>query len=223
MTYVTPEEKDAMARLLAMMNGETPAPAPQPSNRQSVTESQEIGGPGVITQGEINAMADVLGKLNKVTQQVMLESNGDSEARMAVKTTRTDDGVKVGEYKIEILMNERRLAGKQYYRIEHTGSKTVIANDITLYEVALSVVKLLNSNTYVNDQRIRKLFEIDERYTGHRVDAMTAKIHMRRAEKKGEDFRIDVLESRYQKSLDEATRAKQDIKKVLGSARGDHR
>lgn len=223
MTYVTPEEKDAMARLLAMMNGETPAPAPHQSNRQSVAESQEIGGPGVITQGEINAMADVLGKLNKVTQQVMLESNGDSEARMAVRTTRIDDGVKVGEYKIEILMNERRLAGKQYYRIEHTGSKTVIANDITLYEVALSVVKLLNSNTYVNDQRIRKLFEIDERYTGHRVDAMTAKIHMRRAEKKGEDFRIDVLESRYQKSLDEATRAKQDIKKVLGNARGDNR
>lgn len=220
---VSQEEKDAMARLLAMMNGETPTPSASIPNRQPVMEAEEICGPGVVTQREINAMSDVLSKLNKVTQQVMLESNGDSEARMAIKTSRTDDSVKVGEYKIEILMNERRLAGKQYYRIEHTGSRTTIADDITLYEVALTVVKLLNNNTYVNDQRIRKLFEIDERYTGHRVDAMTAKIHMRRAEKQGEHFRMDVLESRYQKSLDEATKAKQDIKKVLDNGRGANR
>ena len=220
---VSQEEKDAMARLLAMMNGETPSPAASASQKQTISESEEVGGPGVVTQREINAMADVLGKLNKVTQQVMLESNGDTEARMAIRTSRTDDGVKVGEYKIEIVMNERRLAGKQSYRIEHTGSNTVIADDITLYEVALNVVKLLNNNTYVNDLRIRKLFEVDERYKGHRVDAMTAKIHLRKAEKVGDKFRMDMLESRYQKSIDEAMRAKHDIRKVLNNGRGDNR
>jgi len=221
MSYVTPEEKDAMARLLAVMNGEAPTAAT--TGRQPVMETEEVGGPGVVTQSEINAMANVLGKLNKVTQQVMLENSGDAEARMAMRTTRTPDGVKVGEYKIEVMMNERRLAGKQYYSIEHTGSNTVIANDITLYEVALAVVKLLNNNTYVNDHRIRQLFEVDERFTGHRVDAMTAKIHMRRAEKTGDTMKQDVFESRYQKSIDEAMRAKQDIKKILNHGSSSHR
>jgi hypothetical protein len=220
---VSQEDKDAMARLLAVMNGESAPSSAAVAKRAPIMETEEIGGPGVITQREITAMADVLGKLNKVTQQVMFESNADTESRMAVRTMRTDDVVKVGEYQIDIVTNERRLAGKQYYRIEHTGSSTVIANDITLYEVALAVVKLLNGNAYVNDNRIRRLFEIDERYTGHRVDAMTARIHMRRAEKAGDKFKQDILESRYQKSLDEAMRAKGEIKKALISGGNNNR
>ncbi len=214
---VSNEEREAMARMMAIMNGETPPPASN-SVTTPINEGVELAGPGVVTQREINAMADVLSKLNNVTHQVMLESNGDVNTKMDIMTTRTDRAVNVGGYKIEILTDERRVAGKQYYRIEHAASGTVIADDITLYEVALGVVKLLNSNRYVNDIKVRNLFEIDARYTSHRVDAISAKMAHRKAEKSGNMIKEDIYATKYQKALDLAMAAKSDLKRALNNA-----
>lgn len=215
---VSNEERDAMARMMAIMNGETPSPSASYSSQTPVSEGVELAGPGVVTQREINAMADVLNKLNHVTHQVVLESNGDVNTKMDIMTSRTDRSVNVGGYKIEIMTNERRVAGKQYYRIEHSLSGTVIADDITLYEVALGVVKLLNSNKFVNDTRVRNLFEIDARYTSHRVDAISAKLSHRKAERAGNMIKEDIYATKYQKALDLAMAAKTDLKKALRNA-----
>ena len=223
MTYVTPEEKDAMARLLAMMNGETPAPLASDGKKQTVMEADEVGGPGVVTQREINAMADVLGKLNMVTQQVMMESDGHAETRMAMQTKRTDDGVAVGAYKIEVHLSEQRAAGKQYYSLRHTGTNTVIANDITLYEVALSVVKMLNNHAYINDKNIRKLFELDDRYTSCKIDAMAAKRYQVKAERARDSVKEDIYATKFQKALDQAGVIKREIKTVLENASKNNR
>lgn len=215
MANVTDAERDAMARMMAIMNGETPAPAVNYGGSTQVNEAIEISGPGVITQGEINAMANVLEKLNKVTHQVMLESNGDVDTKMDIMTSRTDRTVNVGGYKIGILTNERRIAGKQYYCIEHAASGTVIADDITLYEVALGVVKLLNNNRFVNDPSVRSLFEVDTRYTSHRIDAMSAKLRHRKAERAGDMIKEDIYATKYQKALDQAMGAKAELKRML--------
>lgn len=214
---VSNEEREAMARMMAIMNGETP-PAVSNAGPTSVSESVELAGPGVVTQREINAMADVLSKLNQVTHQVMLESNGDLNTKIDMMTTRSDRAVNVGGYKIEIMTDERRIAGKQYYRIEHATSGTVIADDITLYEVALGVVKLLNNNKFVNDTKVRNLFEIDARYTSHRVDAISAKLAHRKAEKTGNMIKEDIYATKYQKALDLAMSAKADLKRALNNA-----
>lgn len=214
---VSNEEREAMARMMAIMNGETPPPPSGYSNSTQVNEGVELAGPGVVTQREINAMADVLNKLNQVTHQVILESNGDVGTKMDIMTTRTDRAVNVGGYKIEILTDERRVAGKQYYRIEHAASGTVIADDITLYEVALGVVKLLNNNKYVNDIKVRNLFEIDARYTSHRVDAISAKMAHRKAERTGNMIKEDIYATKYQKALDLAMVAKADLKRALNN------
>jgi len=214
---VSNEEREAMARMMAIMNGETP-PAMSTSGSAPITEGVELAGPGVVTQREINAMADVLSKLNQVTHQVMLESNGDVNTKMDIMTTRSDRAVNVGGYKIEIMTDERRIAGKQYYRIEHATSGTVIADDITLYEVALGVVKLLNNNKFVNDIKVRNLFEIDARYTSHRVDAISAKLAHRKAEKTGNMIKEDIYATKYQKALDLAMSAKAELKRALNNA-----
>lgn len=215
---VSNEEREAMARMMAIMNGETPPASSNYSTSTPVNEGVELAGPGAVTQRDINAMADVLNKLNNVTHQVMLESNGDVNTKMDILTSRTDRAVNVGGYKIEIMTNERRIAGKQYYRIEHAASGTVIADDITLYEVALGVVKLLNNNRYVNDNKVRNLFEIDARYTSHRVDAISAKISHRKAERAGNMIKEDIYATKYQKALDLAMTAKNDLKRALNNA-----
>jgi len=118
------------------------------------------------------------------------------------------------------LMNEKRLAGKQYYRIEHSGSGTVIADDITLYEAALAVVKLLNTNHYVNHSKVRKLFELDDRYTSNRIEAVTARLNARKAARVGDQAKEDIFETKCQSALDKASSVKHEMKQVLTNASG---
>ena len=75
MTAVTDAEREAMARMLAIMNGEAPPP---PSNgAQIVTESLSIEG-GLKT-------------LNKVTNEVIMESSADE--KLSARTRRDDSSV----------------------------------------------------------------------------------------------------------------------------------
>lgn len=216
---VTDAEREAMARMLAIMNGETP---PAPSSSQMVTESLSTeGGPGSPSQAEIHAMARVLESLNKVTGEVIMESSPDD--KLAVTTRRHKTGVSVGEYKIEIHLNEQRAAGKQYYSIEHTGTGTVIANDITLYEVALAAVKMLNNNNYVNNPTVRRLFELDDHYTSCKIDAMSSKQAQKRAEQRHDMIKEDIYATKFQKALDTAGLIKRDIKKILEDASKTYR
>ena len=216
---VTDAEREAMARMLAIMNGETP---PAPSSSQMVTESLSTeGGPGSPSQAEIHAMARVLESLNKVTGEVIMESSPDD--KLAVTTRRHKTGVSVGEYKIEIHLNEQRAAGKQYYSIEHTGTGTVIANDITLYEVALAAVKMLNNNNYVNNPTVRRLFELDDHYTSCKIDAMSSKQAQKRAEQRRDMIKEDIYATKFQKALDTAGVIKRDIKKILEDASKTYR
>jgi len=215
MAVVTDAEREAMARMMAIMNGETPPPSS--SGSQTITESlSNDGGPGSPSQAEIHAMARVLDSLNKVTNEVIMESSPDD--KLAAKTRRDTTGVSVGEYKIEIHLNEQRAAGKQYYSVEHTGTGTVIANDITLYEVALATVKMLNNHKYVNNPTVRRLFELDDHYTSCKIDAMSSKQAQKRAAQRGDMIKEDIYATKFQKALDTAGTVKRDIKAILEDA-----
>lgn len=216
MANVSPEETNAMKRLLEMMDGKEPStPAPKVQHNYS---DIELAGAGQVTRKDIDAMASVLAKLNNVTQQVISESHRDPILHEAVETQKTDHGVKVGNYQIMIKEDQKRLAGKQYYSIYHVKSNDIIADDISLYETALTVVKLLNSGRYVNDTIIRKLFESDDRYTAHKTDAVRFKIRAKKSEKIGDHLKKEVYESRYQASTSNAMNYKSDIKKIISEA-----
>lgn len=215
MAAVTPEDKDAMARLLSIMEGGTPAPITRPVNIANSSAPVELAGAGQITQADVNAMADVLSKLNNVTQAVITESTSDPQLRQAVNTVRNEEGVKVGNYQIMIHEDETRIAGKQYYSIYNVKTNDVIANDLTLYETALNVVKLLNNGVYANNPTVRKLFEYDDYYTSNRTDAIRFKARMRKAEQQRDVVKFDLYESRYQTAIENAMIHKRNIKKTI--------
>ncbi len=212
---VSPEERDAMARIMMMMEGKTP----EQHIPSRVSSEIELAGPGQVTNSDINAMADVLKKLNsvgdRVVDKMITESKYDVEVRTAITTTRNDHGVKVGLYQIMIKEDEKRLAGKQYYSIYNTKTGDVIADDLSLYETALNVVKLLNGGSYVNSSKVRKLFENDDSYTSHRQDALRYKRSSLICEKRGDHNKASIYESRMQASMDRAMQAKKEIKKNL--------
>jgi hypothetical protein len=214
---VSNEERLAMANLLAIMNGQQPT---EPVHGQPPASAalDDVGGPGAPSKASIDAMANVLESLNRVTQQVMFEDGGNAEVRMAAETARTDDGVRVGGYQITIMTNEKRLAGKQYYQISHGRTGTVIANDISLYEVASAVAKLLNDSRYVNNFHVRRLFELDDRYTSHRIDALNHRRQQRLAEQRNDGVKMDIAANKYEHSLEQALRVKRDIKVAIREA-----
>lgn len=214
---VSSEEKAAMANLLAIMNGQQPeAPVSRTVNQQALPD--DTGGPGVPSQASINAMANVLESLNRVTQQVIYESSGDSESKIDMDTSKTDSGVRVGDYQITIMTDEKRIAGKQYYQISHGRSGSVIANDISLYEVAAAVAKLLNNSRYVNNFHVRRLFELDDRYTSQRLEAINFRRQQRLAEQRRDSMKSDIFTNKYEKALENAVRVKRDIKQAIQEA-----
>lgn len=210
---VTPEDRDAMADILRIMEGKSPVSSPKQASANSPVE---LAGPGAVTSADINAMADVLNKLNSVSNDVIKEMVTESEYNpgldLALNTTINETGVKVGRYQIMIKEDAKRLAGKQYYSIYNTRTNDVIADDISLYETALSVVKLLNSGKYTNSSDVRKLFEYDDNYTAHKQDAVRFKRAMIIAERKNDFAKVDLYESRQQASIDRAMVAKKNIK-----------
>lgn len=210
MSTVTPEERDQMAHLLNILNGR-PSASPPKKQTNAVTESVELLGPGAVSSADINAMAGILTKLQSIkpTQSVLHEGISDPELVEAYETKKTKTGVSIGKYQILIKEDAKRLAGKQYYSVYHTSSNDIIADDISLYETALTVVRLLNNGKYLNSVEIRKLFEYDDTYTSHRLDAL---LYKRRLSKVSDPVKTDIYESRYQASIDKAMIAKRQIK-----------
>ena len=212
---VTPEDRDAMADILRIMEGKSPISSPKKPSAGS-NAPVELAGPGVVTNADINAMADVLNKLNSVSNDVVKEMVTESEYNsgmdFALNTVKNDTGVKVGKYQIMIKEDTTRLAGKQYYSIYNTRTNDVVADDLSLYETALTVVKLLNNGKYTNSPEVRKLFDYDDTYTSHKQDAIRFKRAMVVAEKKSDFSKYELYESRHQASLDRAMAAKKNIK-----------
>lgn len=211
---VTPQDRDAMADILRIMEGK--APINREHNKQSDNTSLDIIAPGTVSKAEIDAMANVLNKLNQVSTDIVSEMITESEyapeVDLALKTQKNQSGVKVGRYQIMIKEDQKRLAGKQYYSIYNTRTNDVIADDLSLYETALNVVKFLNSGKYVNSTEVIRLFAHDEAYTSHRQDAIRYKKAMMIAERKNDQTKIDIYESRYQASVDRAMKEKKTIK-----------
>ena len=214
MTAVTPEDRDAMARILQLMNGETPSDAPRST---SLSESAiELAGPGQITRSDVNAMATVLTRLNSLSNHVVdgmiTEGASSPQISEALNTERLETGVKVGRYQIMIKDDPRRIAGKQFYSIYNSLTSDTIADDISLYETALGVVRLLNAGRFANSQEVRTLFEQDDLYSSHKVDALMYKKKMSTAV---DASKRDIFESRYQASLDRCMTAKKNIKTLV--------
>jgi hypothetical protein len=215
---VPPEERDEMARLLSIIGGQ-PLPADRSAgsrNPQRTSSDIELAGPGQVTRADIDAMSSVLEKLktvsNYVVNQMITESSTHAEVAEALHTTRTDNGVKVGRYQIMIKSDPKRLAGKQFYSIYNSLTNDVIADDISLYETALGVIRLLNSGKYANSHEVMKLFEHDDAYTSHRVDAL---IFKQKINKVSDLSKREIYESRYQASLDRCMAAKRTIKSLV--------
>jgi hypothetical protein len=218
MTVVTPQERDAMADLLRIVNGEKPIARKVSTNQSQNSQNlyEELSGPGQVSRREIDAMAQVMQKLQQVsgrpetrdyeTQDVVLQE--------ALVTEPLTDGVKIGIYKIKQHHDENRLAGKQHYSVINSTTGDILANELSLYEAAHGMVKLLNAGKYVNSSQVMAILEAEMAYTSNRIDALRFLRASKQAEKQGNIQRKELMETRKHTSLDRAMEAKARVKSI---------
>jgi hypothetical protein len=216
---VNPEERAAMARLMQIMEGQTPAPV-STSQRASHNSADPVilAGPGQVTDREINAMADVLrrleGAVNNTSRDMIQESFRDHQLQEALITEQTSAGVKIGVYTIQQGLDEGRLAGKQFYSVINRATGETLAHELSLYEAAHGLVRLLNNGKFFNSLEVRKLLEAEDGYTSHKIDAVRFHRMMRKAERAGDTDKAQLMETRKQASMDRAMRSKADLKRL---------
>ena len=214
---VTDSDRLAMSRLLEIMNGQTPS---TPALHESVTHTHpvELPGAGQISSRDIQAMAQVLSKFNQAVNQthkdLIRESVHDANVAEALVTERIQDNVRIGPYKIAVRMDESRVAGKQYYDVIHSQTGDKLAHELSLYEAAHGLVRLLNSGKYVNHPQVRELLEAEAAYTGHRVDAIRYHNMINKAKKTQQLMKLEVYEARKADHMDRAAIAKAQVKKL---------
>jgi hypothetical protein len=220
MTVVSPQERDAMARLMQIMEGQKVSGAPR-TGTSNPSSPVELAGPGQVTQRDVTAMADVLRRLESVVDKthatMVNESVMDRELGEALITEQTPDGVRIGSYQIRQGLDEGRIAGKQFYNVVNSSTGETLANELSLYETAHGLVKLLNQGKFFNTPEVHQLLEWEQQYTSHRIDAVRFHRASRRANKLGDDHRSQLMETRKQASLDKSMTAKRQIREFYGS------
>jgi len=215
---VTPEERDAMQRLLRVMNGERVSLNETTPHNSSQSNTVVLPGAGQITNEDVNAMADVLKRLEQAvtgtSHTMFMESSTDPELNLALVTKSIPQGVKVGIYKIQQKLDEHRMAGKQYYDVINSLTGQTVAHELSLYEAAHGLVKLLNNGKYFNSTEVRELMEAESNYTSHKIDAVRYHRMMLKCQKIGDFAKSDLMETRKQSSMDRAMISKRLVKKL---------
>ena len=208
-----------MARLMEIMAGRTPqAPLPVSLTQSSHGAPLEPLGPGVVSQGEINAMATVMERLNlamnQVSGEMLTESHSNPELREALATEANSDGVKVGVYQIQVRSDSDRMVNKQYYSVVNKLTGETLAHELSLYEAAHGLVRLLNGGNFVNSAPVRELLNAESVFTSQRIDAARFRHRMKKAREMGDDQKAHLYETRRQQAMDMAQSARDQVRKI---------
>lgn len=217
MSVVSPQERDAMARLMLIMQGQTPD-IPARKLQESVQEPLILAGLGQVTNRDIAAMADVMKKLenavNQTSNNMIHESVMDAQLQEALITNTTKTGVRIGLYKIDQNLDESRIAGKQYYNVVNSTTGTTVAHELSLYEAAHALVRFLNNGKFFNSTEVRQLLEAEASYTSHKIDAVRYHRMMLKCQKLGDTNKAQLMETRKHSSLDRAMESKRKVKYI---------
>ncbi len=216
---VTPEEREAMSRLLSIVNGEKPSASA--SKPHAALMEAELAGAGQVTSADVKAMSEVIQRLNKaigdVSNEMLTESMHNQEVAEALVTTSSEGSVKIGRYEIRVNLDESRLVNKQNYSVVNKLTGETLANELGLYEAAHGLVKLLNSGQYINSPIIRDLLEAEAAYTSHKMDALRFKRRSKKSLQEGNQVTHELYETRRVDAMDKAMQNKARVKKIYAS------
>lgn len=207
---VSPQDIAEMARLRAILTG------------NSVPVSESVHTPSEVPQyvDPNEDMANIIRKFNAGASSTYLSDalddsiqhlrdNAVSDRRLrdALVTERTSHGVKMGSWEIKV--NEEGTT--KYYDVVNVHTKEPIANDLTLYESALALTKLLNFSVGINSPKIQEVLDLENKYARVRQDAAIFRARMKQRMAANDLTRAAIAEDRYNEARSEALALRESI------------
>ena len=205
---VDPREVAEMARIRRILNGDFSNEVEEAA-KSVVYESQQnqIGA----SSDPTTDMKEIMRRLNQgvsnSVERIVENDNTDLKFASALVTEKTDRGVKVGSW--EIKMYEEN--GQKTYDVCHVQTEEPIARDLTLYESALTISKLLNAHVSINSHQIRNVLALEDEFAKTRNEAATFKRKMRRMTESNNLFEAHVAEARFNESRTAAVKLRDRI------------
>jgi hypothetical protein len=215
---VNPKERDDMARLIAIMNGQTPE-----------IIADNMGGMAKINAGaddNVAAMKSILEKFygssipattdnniektaNRAASQVLSEVSKDRFLREALVMQETDGGLLIGIYEITAKTD----SGRKLYDVSKLGEASPIAIDLTIYEAARGLAGALNDGVPITSQFVRDLLRFEGEYANAVHDAIHAKATLKKQAKTRTltEARQAIIEDKYSSAVRRASQARSAV------------
>lgn len=210
---VSPKDVEEMARIRAILLGGESMDAPQkPSQRMSESLVPSIDpkddmanimrrfNEGANSQRASNALDDSISRVRE-------SASSDRRLRDALATEKTPNGIKMGSWEIKV--NEEGTT--KYYDVVNIHTQEPIAIDLSLYESALALTKLLNFSVGINSPKIREVLDLEDRYAKVRQDAAIFRVRMKQRNEAQDYTRAAIAEDRYQEARTEALALRESI------------
>lgn len=193
------KEVDSMKALMDIMNGSGMTEPESIQESYTAPSRSHIAPPAISSHPGAADMKAILSRFYESTdasvERVVTEkAEVNPRLKEALQTKRTSAGVRVGSWEIRV----HESGTEKTYDVVNVHTDEPIAHDLSLYESALSLTKLLNRNTGINSPRIREILELEEDFTRQRTDAAQFKRKINRMIKEGDEFRANVAEDRYE-------------------------
>lgn len=208
MTAPSRKDVDAMANILAALNGDKTKLTEQASTEKKSREDAGIidTSPGVKSE-DIKAMEGILKNFYGVSDNV-----SKKVAHTMNESKKIDRGVEVGSFIVE--KNDDDL-----YDIRYNSSSDTLFEDIRLYETAYLLVKYLNEGKKINSPEITKVISSNALFETYYYDAIIHKKTYNKAKKRGDFDKMDIAEARFDKAKTDANMARKQIKSLYESKR----
>jgi uncharacterized ParB-like nuclease family protein len=192
------KDVDSMSNLMKIMNGQTPTTTiTETAQGESGNKPVDIT-PGV-KRADVDAMAKIMKGFNQAATNVAAKV-----VTTISESTKTVKGVDIGHYSVEKTEEGR-------YNIVDRRTKSVLFEDIQLYETVCCIAKYLNENKPINSPEITKIITINELFERHYSGAIQHKHSYQTAKKVSNSSRMDIAEARFSQAKADAGKAKRRI------------
>jgi len=146
----------------------------------------------------------------KSAESLVEKSKTDADLAMAIATTRTKNGVQIGNFLVETKLFDISGLKKNYYNIIDTELNEVLYKEIAMFESVMGIVKrLLTSNSTQKTDAIAKL---DEEYDRNLLEAYGYKHRLKNTK---DAMKRDVYEAKYSNAMAKVKTTKHRILKTL--------
>lgn len=162
---VNPKDIEEMAKLRRLMEGGFEESS-TPDNRTPTGSKLEIGA-SQDAKTDMKAILMAMYGTQESLQRVTESADNPQRFTQALNTELTEDGVKVGSWKIQV----HEHTGNKTFDILHVNTLEPIATDLTLYETALAITTCLNKKMTINSPRIKEILALEEKYADARYEA----------------------------------------------------